>query len=95
MRIVVAADPFGLELKEAVKKHLVELGHDVTDIGGHENQNVNYYDVAVVAAQTIQKGAADRAVLFCGTGMGMAIVTHTSAPATGPPFSSTTFPSSA
>ena len=76
MRIVVAADPWGLELKNAVKSHLVELGHEAIDVGGSAEAPANYYDVAVVAAKQIQRGEADRAVLCCGTGMGMAIVAN-------------------
>ena len=76
MRIVVAADPWGLALKEAVREHLIGLGHEVTDLGGTEGAPEAYYNVAVVAARKIQAGAADRAVLCCGTGMGMAIVAN-------------------
>lgn len=76
MRIVVAADPWGLELKNAVKVHLAELGHEVIDIGGSEAEPVDYYDAAVLAARKIRNGEADRAVLCCGTGMGMAIVAN-------------------
>lgn len=76
MRIAVAGDPWGLELKNAVKSHLLELGHEVTDLGGHADAPMNYYDVAAVAAKMIQRGEAERAVLCCGTGMGMAIVAN-------------------
>ena len=76
MRIIVAADPWGLELKEAVKKHLLELGHEVADLGGHADAPANYYDVAAMAARKIRAREADRAVLCCGTGMGMAIVAN-------------------
>jgi ribose 5-phosphate isomerase B len=76
MRIVVAADPWGVELKNAVKGHLIELGHDVVDIGGSADVAVKYYDAAATAAKQIQKGESDRAVLCCGTGMGMAIVAN-------------------
>jgi ribose 5-phosphate isomerase B len=76
MRIVVGADPWAVDLKEAVKAHLIELGHDVTDVGGHADDPVKYYDAAVAAARKIQSGEADRAVLCCGTGMGMSIVAN-------------------
>lgn len=76
MRIVVAADPWGLELKNAIKAHLETLGHTVIDVGGTEAAPADYYNVAVVAAKKIQGGEADRAVLCCGTGMGMAIVAN-------------------
>lgn len=76
MRIVVGADPWGLELKNAVKQHLTGLGHDVFDAGCTAEKAENYYDVAAVAAKRIQGGEADRAILCCGTGMGMAIVAN-------------------
>jgi ribose 5-phosphate isomerase B len=76
MKIIVGADPWGVELKDAVKAHLIELGHEVVDIGGGSGEDVNYYDAAASAAQRLQKGEAERAVLFCGTGMGMAIVAN-------------------
>lgn len=76
MRIVVAADPWAVELKDAVKAHLIELGHEVMDLGGDAACQVNYYDGAAAAARLIQSGEAERGVLFCGTGMGMAIVAN-------------------
>ncbi len=76
MRIAVAGDPWGLELKNAIKSHLIEAGHEVIDLGGHTETPMNYYDVAVAAAKMIQRGEAERAVLCCGTGMGMAIVAN-------------------
>ncbi len=76
MKIVVAGDPWGVELKDAVKAHLQELGHEVVDLGGSKQADVKYYDAAASAARKIQTGEADRAVLCCGTGMGMAIVAN-------------------
>lgn len=76
MRIIVAADPWGLELKEAIKGHLIDLRHEVTDIGGAADKQENYYDLAAIAAEKIQSKDADRAILCCGTGMGMAIVAN-------------------
>ena len=76
MRIVVAGDPWGVALKDAVKNHLVERGHEVLDLGGTETCGVHYYSAAADAARKIQNGEAERAVLCCGTGMGMAIVAN-------------------
>ena len=76
MRLVLAADPWGVELKETIKKHLIQHGHEVTDLGGTPTQNLNYYDLAATAAKMIQHHDADRGILFCGTGMGMAIVAN-------------------
>jgi ribose 5-phosphate isomerase B len=76
MRIVLGADPWGLELKQAVSEHLLKLGHEVSDVGGTAEAPEKYYDAAVLAAKKLQAGEADRAILFCGTGMGMAIVAN-------------------
>lgn len=76
MRIVVGADPWGLELKQAVQNHLLKLGHNVMDLGGTAAAPAKYYDIAAKAARQLQAGEADRAILFCGTGMGMAIVAN-------------------
>ncbi|MCP4642634.1 MAG: RpiB/LacA/LacB family sugar-phosphate isomerase [bacterium] len=77
MKIVMGADPWGVELKDAVKEHLQGAGHEVADIGstGPDNE-IPYYDAAASAARLIQAGDAECGVLFCGTGMGMAIVAN-------------------
>lgn len=76
MRIAVAGDPWAVELKDAVKDHLVKAGHDVVDLGGAKGNDVKYYDAAAAAAKMIQNGEVERAVLCCGTGMGMSIVAN-------------------
>lgn len=76
MKIVIAADPFALGLKDTVKEHLIEQGHEVTDVGATKENEVAYYDAAVIACKLMQAGKAQRGVLFCGTGMGMAIVAN-------------------
>ena len=74
MKIVVAADPFALGLKDAIRKHLAENGHLVEDVGTTEKKEVTYYDAAKNACSLLQSGKAERGILFCGTGMGVAIV---------------------
>jgi len=76
MNIVIAADPFALELKDAVKKYLKEQGHTLIDVGADGDREVPYYDAAAAACTLIQAGKAERGVLFCGTGMGMSIVAN-------------------
>ena len=76
MNIVVAADPFALDLKDSVIKHLTEAGHKVTDVGATKGNEMAYYDAAPAACKIIQAGKADRGILFCGTGMGMSIVAN-------------------
>ena len=76
MNIVIAADPFALDLKDSIIKHLTDAGHKVTDVGATKDKEMAYYDGASAACKVIQAGKADRGVLLCGTGMGMAIVAN-------------------
>ena len=76
MNIGLGADPFGVELKEAVKEHLRAKGHACIDIGGTADQERPYYEVAHELAGKVMKGECERGILVCGTGMGMAIVAN-------------------
>lgn len=76
MKISVGADSLGLELKEAVKQHVLALGHVCVDLGGTAESERPYYDVARELAQKVGAGECDRGILVCGTGMGMAIVAN-------------------
>jgi ribose 5-phosphate isomerase B len=76
MRIAVGADPFGLELKEVIKQHLLALGHACVDLGGTADEERPYYEVAHELAKKVGSGDLDRGILVCGTGMGMAIIAN-------------------
>jgi ribose 5-phosphate isomerase B len=73
MRIAVGSDHHGFQMKALVKEHLAGLGHEVQDHGCHSVDEVDYPDVAVAVSECVAAGEADRAVLVCGTGIGMAI----------------------
>ncbi len=75
-KILVAADPYAVSLKDAVVAHLKEKVYDVTDLGSVTGKEIPYYDGAVAVCKALQAGNAPRAVLFCGTGMGMSIVAN-------------------
>jgi ribose 5-phosphate isomerase B len=74
MKIAVGSDHFGYGLKETVRRHLEELGHEAVDVGcdGPE-EPVDYPDVAETLARTVGRGEVERGILVCGTGIGMAI----------------------
>lgn len=74
--IAVGADHNGYVLKEVVKAQLAANGYDVVDFGCGPQETVDYPDVAVKVAQAIAAGRAERAVLVCGTGLGMAIAAN-------------------
>jgi ribose 5-phosphate isomerase B len=76
MRIGMGADVNGYALKEHVKAHLLESGHEVIDYGVESDQDVDYPEVAEPVARAVAGGDVDRAVLICGTGLGMAIVAN-------------------
>lgn len=76
-KIVIGSDGSGLELKEAVKKHLQEEGWEVTDLGTQSaDQPKMYYLVAHEVAPRISSGEFRQGVLICGTGMGMNILAN-------------------
>ncbi|MGH3452252.1 MAG: ribose 5-phosphate isomerase B [Haloechinothrix sp.] len=76
MRIAIGSDHNGYVLKEAVKAHLAELGHEVEDFGVANEEPVDYPDVAAAVAREVAAGKYPRAVLMCGTGIGMAITAN-------------------
>ena len=75
-RIIVAADPFAVALKDAVASHRTASGYEVLDLGSTAAGAVPYYECSAEACKALQAGLAERAVLFCGTGMGVAIVAN-------------------
>ncbi|MFA6507331.1 MAG: ribose 5-phosphate isomerase B [Treponemataceae bacterium] len=76
MKIVIGCDEAAFSLKEILKKVLVEDGHEVLDFGVHDELPVLYPDIAVKVAEAVSKGEAERGVLICGTGIGMAITAN-------------------
>lgn len=76
MRIAIGADPFGVSLKEEIKSHLEQAGHECTDLGGSASNERAYYEVASELGQRLERGEIERGVLVCGTGMGMAIIAN-------------------
>jgi ribose 5-phosphate isomerase B len=76
MRIALGADQNGFALKEAIKEHLLAGGHEVVDHGVGDGQSADYPDIAAVVARQVATGAVERAILVCGTGLGMAIAAN-------------------
>ena len=78
MKIIMGADFNAVSLKEAVRKMLVEEGHEVVDVGvtDPKNPTKGYFQIAPEVAKGIQSGEYEKGFLFCGTGMGMAILAN-------------------
>ena len=77
MKIAIGSDKSGFLVTEAVKAYLTETGADFEDLGTQDLDHVMpYYAVAGKVAPLVRDGNFDRAVLICGTGAGMNIVSN-------------------
>jgi ribose 5-phosphate isomerase B len=73
MRIACAFDHAGFPLKGLVLDLVAELGHDVLDLGTNSTDPVDYPDIARAGAEAVRNGSAERAVVVCGSGAGVAV----------------------
>jgi ribose 5-phosphate isomerase B len=77
MNIAIASDLSGFPLKAEITKHLQEQGYEVLDFGIESAENPQpYFIQAPKVAGAIQEGKAEKGILICGTGQGMAIVAN-------------------
>lgn len=78
LRIVVGSDEAGFDYKERIKSDLEgnELVASVTDVGVNADGHTNYPTIALAAAEMVARGEVDRALLICGTGLGVAIAAN-------------------
>jgi ribose 5-phosphate isomerase B len=76
MRIALASDHAGYELKTGVAEYLRGLGVAFEDFGCGPGESVDYVDYGARGARGVVEGACDRAILVCGTGLGMGIVAN-------------------
>lgn len=73
MKVAIGCDEAAFDLKEVLLAHLRERGVDVTDFGTYNAQPVLYPQIAFAVAERVVAGEYQRAILLCGTGIGMAI----------------------
>jgi ribose 5-phosphate isomerase B len=74
--VAIGADHGGFELKEALKKDLASLGFEVSDLGTHSKDAVDYPDFAHAVAQAVGTGKAWRGIMIDGAGIGSCIVAN-------------------
>lgn len=74
MKIALASDHAGFELKEAIKEYLTE--HELIDVGTNSTESMDYPDTGFKAAEAVAKGECERGILICGSGLGMSIVAN-------------------
>ncbi|MCY3014514.1 MAG: ribose 5-phosphate isomerase B [Planctomycetota bacterium] len=76
MRIAIGSDHRGVAARLRLIGLLERLGHEVVDCGSHGTEAVDYPDIAADVAHRVSHGTADRGVLLCCTGVGMAIAAN-------------------
>jgi len=74
--VALGADHAGFPLKEYLKTWLIGRGYDVVDLGTQSAESVDYPDFAVGVGSAVTAGKADRGILVCGTGIGMAMAAN-------------------
>ncbi len=72
MRVAVAIDHAGVALRDVVARAVAEAGHEVVELGEHDD----YPDSALDAGRAIAAGEADRAILVCGSGAGVSVAAN-------------------
>ncbi|MCB9689106.1 MAG: ribose 5-phosphate isomerase B [Alphaproteobacteria bacterium] len=76
MRVAMGSDHAGLELKRVLADHLRAAGHEVRDLGTEDGRSCDYPDFAKAVCHAVLDGSAERGVLVCGTGQGMAMTAN-------------------
>ncbi|HFC97740.1 MAG TPA: ribose 5-phosphate isomerase B [Thermosulfurimonas dismutans] len=76
MRIVLASDHAGFNLKEKIKAYLEEQGHEVLDVGCNSCESVDYPVFGAKGLEKLLSGEAERGIFICGTGLGMTIMAN-------------------
>jgi ribose 5-phosphate isomerase B len=76
MRIAIASDHAALALKSALAEYLRAAGHDVADLGPHDEASVDYPDYGYRLASAIADGSVERGVALCGSGIGISIAVN-------------------
>ena len=76
MRIAIACDHAGFPIKDEIVNLVENLGHEVEDLGTFDQEPVDYPDSAEKAARAILSGQTERAILLCGSGVGVCIAAN-------------------
>jgi len=76
MKIAIASDHAGFELKEDLRKYAAELGHEVLDLGAYNAQPSDYPDFAERVGRALHAKNAERGILICGSGVGVSVAAN-------------------
>jgi ribose 5-phosphate isomerase B len=76
MKVAVAADHAGFALKEKLRRHLAGRGFEVEDLGAHDERPSDYPDFARAVGEAVAAGRAERGLVVCGSGVGVAVAAN-------------------
>lgn len=75
-KIVIACDHGAVELKDKIIAFFKKINFDVTDLGTHGNEAVDYPDMAIAACNEFKKGGYEFGIVLCGTGIGISMAAN-------------------
>ena len=76
MKIAIGSDHRGFDVKRRIRSLLEQMGHEVLDFGPDSGESVDYPDFAFQVASAVAESRVERAILVCGTGIGMCIAAN-------------------
>ena len=76
MKLVLASDHGGFELKEEIKKYLDDKGYEYEDLGTHSTESVDYPQYGRAAGEAVASGKFEKGILCCGTGIGISLAAN-------------------
>lgn len=76
MKVSIATDHAGLEIKNELKARLEKAGYEVVDFGTHTKDSCDYPDYALPACEAVVNGSVDKGILVCMTGIGMSVAAN-------------------
>lgn len=76
MKIAIASDHAGFELKEELRKYVAKLGHEILDLGAYNAEPSDYPDFAEYVGQALNAKDAERGILICGSGVGVSVAAN-------------------
>ena len=76
MKVIIASDHGGFQYKNLLLKDIREHGYDLADLGIFNEEPSDYPDQALLVAEAIQRGDAERGILICGSGVGVSVAAN-------------------
>jgi ribose 5-phosphate isomerase B len=76
MKIAIGSDHAAFALKEIIRKHLIESGHEVIDMGAYSTESVDYPVFGEKVGKAVVNGEAERGIAICGTGAGISMAAN-------------------